>query len=48
MKQQIKYFGSLDQNKLVANQMYSDLVVPSHDIEDYVASMDENKSMEGN
>ena len=28
--------------------MYSDLVIPCHDIENYVASMDQNKSMEGN
>ena len=28
--------------------MYSDLVIPYHDIENYVASMDQNKSMEGN
>ena len=28
--------------------MYGNLVIPSHDIENYVASMDQNKSMEGN
>ena len=28
--------------------MYSNLVIPYHDIENYVASMDQNKSMEGN
>ena len=28
--------------------MYRDLVIPSHDAENYVASMDQNKSREGN
>ena len=35
-------------NKNETNQMYSDLVIPSHDIENYVASMDQNESMEAN
>ena len=28
--------------------MYRDLVIPSHDAENYAASMDQNKSREGN
>ena len=28
--------------------MYRDLVIPSHDAENYVASMNQNKSREGN
>ena len=28
--------------------MHRDLVIPSHDAENYVASMDQNKSREGN
>ena len=28
--------------------MYRDLVIPSHDAKNYVASMDQNKSREGN
>ena len=28
--------------------MYSDLVIPYYDIKNYAASMDQNKSMEGN
>ena len=28
--------------------MYSDLVISSHEMENYVASMDQNESMEGN
>ena len=35
-------------NKNVTNQMYSDLVIPYHDVENCVSSTDQNKSMEDN
>ena len=38
----------MNQQKNATNQMYSDLVIPSYDVRNCIATMDKNKPMEGN
>ena len=43
-----KYSASWISNKIETDQMNNDLVIPIHDVKNYYASMDQNKSMVGN